>query len=51
LYLRSARVAHARGRQISGVAKYFSKINFKNDIPNEKKNKTIKKENSMFYLL
>jgi hypothetical protein len=28
---------HARGRQVSGTAKYFSKINFKNDVPNEKK--------------
>jgi hypothetical protein len=28
---------HIRGRQVSGAAKYFRKINFKNDVPNEKK--------------
>jgi hypothetical protein len=26
-----------RGRQVSGAAKYFSKFNFKNYVPNEKK--------------
>jgi hypothetical protein len=37
-------LVHVRGRQVSGAAKYFSKINFKNDVPNEKnKNKTLKK--------
>jgi hypothetical protein len=34
-------------RHIPGAAKYLSKINFKNDVPNEKKNN--KKGNSMFY--
>jgi hypothetical protein len=30
-------------RQVSGAAKYFSNINFKNDVFNEKINKTMKK--------
>jgi hypothetical protein len=38
-YLRGG--AHAQGHQVSGVAKYFSKINFKNDVPNEKKKKIV----------
>jgi pentatricopeptide repeat protein len=28
---------YARGRQMSEAAKYFNKMNFKNDVPNEKK--------------
>jgi hypothetical protein len=34
-------MGNARGRQVSGVAKYFSKINFKNDVADEKKNNTV----------
>jgi hypothetical protein len=30
-------LAQARRRQVSGVVKYFSNINFKNDVANEKK--------------
>jgi hypothetical protein len=32
-----ARVDTVRGRQVLEAAKHFSKINFKNDEPNEKK--------------
>jgi hypothetical protein len=43
--------AHARGRQVSGAAKYFGKINFTNYVSNERKKENNKKKIVCFIML
>jgi hypothetical protein len=39
------------GCQVTGATKYFSKINFKNDVPNEKKKENNKKKKIVCFIM